>query len=79
MKIYITNYDKTMEAAQGANLLEVLRAAGFGPDAPCGGKGTCGKCKVLVDGVEVPFIPLFVPLVFAYSQDALKTSDTKTL
>ena len=53
MKIYITNYDKTMEAAQGANLLEVLRAAGFGPDAPCGGNGTCGKCKVLVDGVEV--------------------------
>ena len=53
MKIYITNYDKTLEAESGTNLLAVLREAGYGPDAPCGGKGTCGKCKVLLDGAEV--------------------------
>jgi len=29
-------------------LLEVLRAAGIEIDAPCGGAGTCGKCKVLI-------------------------------
>ena len=52
MKLYITNENMTIEAPAGANLLEVLRAAGFGPDAPCGGKGTCGKCKVLVNGNE---------------------------
>ena len=52
MKLYITNADKTLEVPAGANLLEVLRAAGFGPDAPCGGKGTCGKCRVLVNGSE---------------------------
>ncbi len=34
------------------NLLEVLRQLNMAPDAPCGGKGTCGKCKVLVDGKE---------------------------
>ena len=30
----------------------MLRENGLHPDAPCGGKGKCGKCKVLVDGVE---------------------------
>ena len=52
MKIYITDHNKTIEAGAGENLLAVLRAADFGPDAPCGGKGTCGKCKVLVNGTE---------------------------
>ena len=52
MKLYITNENMMLEAPAGANLLEVLRTAGFGPDAPCGGKGTCGKCKVLVNGKE---------------------------
>ena len=41
-----------MEADHGANLLQVLRSAGVLMDAPCGGNGRCGKCRVLVDGVE---------------------------
>ena len=52
MKILIKNEHITLEAQAGENLLAVLRNAGFGPDAPCGGKGTCGKCKVLVNGEE---------------------------
>lgn len=52
MNVYITNENITLEVAAGTNLLQALRAAGFGPDAPCGGKGTCGKCKVLVNGAE---------------------------
>lgn len=36
----------------GQGLLEVLRQRGLSPDAPCGGKGTCGKCRVLVNGRE---------------------------
>ena len=52
MKILIKNEYVTLEAQAGENLLAVLRNAGFGPDAPCGGKGTCGKCKVLVNGEE---------------------------
>lgn len=39
--------------ADGENLLKALRSAGVSPDAPCGGSGTCGKCKVLIDGQEV--------------------------
>lgn len=38
---------------KGTNLIEALRGAGLGVDAPCGGKGTCGKCTVTVDGQKV--------------------------
>ncbi|MCI8416091.1 MAG: DUF4445 domain-containing protein [Lachnospiraceae bacterium] len=33
-------------AREGMTLLEAQIAAGLRPDAPCGGKGTCGKCLV---------------------------------
>ena len=39
-----------LTAPAGSNLLEVLRANGLAPDAPCGGNGICGKCTVTVDG-----------------------------
>ena len=52
MKLRIQDLDRVIDAPAGANLLEVLRENGLHPDAPCGGKGKCGKCKVLVDGVE---------------------------
>lgn len=32
----------------GSNLMELLRAAGLGISAPCGGHGLCGKCSVLL-------------------------------
>ena len=31
---------------QGITLLQAQQAAGLAPDAPCGGRGTCGKCLV---------------------------------
>ncbi len=37
----------------GGTVLEAQIAAGLRPDAPCGGRGTCGKCKVLLEGTEV--------------------------
>ena len=37
----------------GTSLLSAQIAAGLRPDAPCGGKGTCGKCKVGLEGKEV--------------------------
>lgn len=40
----------TLTVPEGSNLLEVLRANGLAPDAPCGGNGICGKCTVTVDG-----------------------------
>lgn len=52
MKLLIQNHNRWIEVQEGAVLLEVLRSWGYQPDAPCGGKGTCGKCRVLVDGEE---------------------------
>lgn len=40
-------------ANHGDNLLQVLRIAGAAPEAPCGGNGTCGKCRATVNGKEV--------------------------
>ena len=37
----------------GTTLLQAQILAGLRPDAPCGGKGTCGKCRVYLDGREV--------------------------
>ncbi len=39
--------------APGTNLLAALKRNGVYPDAPCGGNGKCGKCKVSVNGTEV--------------------------
>ena len=38
---------------ENTTLLQAQIVAGLRPDAPCGGKGTCGKCRVWVDGREV--------------------------
>lgn len=37
-------------ASRGDTLLSALRAKGFGITAPCGGNGTCGKCRVRILG-----------------------------
>ena len=51
-QIHITNLNQNFAAAEGTTLLALLRTHDLAPEAPCGGHGTCGKCKVLVDGVE---------------------------
>ena len=43
----------TVNAAAGENLLQVLRTAGVKLDTPCNGNGTCGKCRVKLDGGRV--------------------------
>ena len=52
-KLRITGDAGEITAAPGAVLSDVLRQAGYAPDSPCGGQGSCGKCKVLADGAEV--------------------------
>ncbi len=53
MKYPVTFIRENMvyEAEEGMTILEAERKAGLAPDAPCGGNGKCGKCRVLVDGV----------------------------
>ncbi len=43
----------TIQTEAGTTVLQAQIAAGLRPDAPCGGKGTCGKCRVRIDGAEV--------------------------
>lgn len=50
--LHILPRNITVTVSGGRNLLHVLREAGGCPDAPCGGNGTCGKCKVIIDGKE---------------------------
>ena len=38
----------TVELPEGALLLEGARLAGLSVEMPCGGKGTCGKCRVRI-------------------------------
>ncbi|MCI7639575.1 MAG: ASKHA domain-containing protein [Clostridiales bacterium] len=52
MKLIILDQNRVIEVPAGTNLLEALRENGLHPDAPCGGRGKCGKCKVMADGAE---------------------------
>lgn len=40
----------SIETIVGTKLSDVLRENGFSVDAPCGGRGTCGKCKIRARG-----------------------------
>ena len=56
MKQYTVTFQpegKCVTVPEGTDLLQAQILAKLRPDAPCGGKGTCGKCKVLLDGKEV--------------------------
>ena len=43
----------SVAVSENCDLLQAQILAGLRPDAPCGGKGTCGKCQVWIDGQEV--------------------------
>lgn len=56
MERYRVDFEKEQivyEAEEGMTLLEAEIAAGLVPDAPCGGAGKCGKCRVTADGRKV--------------------------
>lgn len=48
---------KTVEVEKGTSLMDAARKAGVFIDAPCGGKGQCGKCRVKVLGGENRYQP----------------------
>lgn len=49
-RVTVLPQNVNIQAADGEQLLAVLRRASLRVDAPCGGQGQCGKCGVLVDG-----------------------------
>jgi ferredoxin len=58
LTIVIGDEQRTLHAADGANLRRVLLDAGISPYAPltqklnCGGRGLCATCGVLIDSGE---------------------------
>ena len=49
---------------KGETLLDVLRAHGYAIEAPCGGMGTCGKCRVRIyteDGTQEEILACRTP------------------
>jgi len=52
--ITVIGYDKKIKARSGQSLMNVLRGAGMPVEFPCGGCGTCGKCRVKVNNPPPP-------------------------
>jgi uncharacterized 2Fe-2S/4Fe-4S cluster protein (DUF4445 family) len=52
IKIITSDNISIIESAVGHSLLDVLRINGYNIYAPCGGKGTCGKCRVKITGED---------------------------
>ncbi len=48
MRVNFVKENVSIEVKEGTSLLEAEILAGLAPDSPCGGKGKCGKCEVLV-------------------------------
>ena len=44
--------ESILEAEEHQNLLRILKNNGYALDAPCGGNGSCHKCRITVDGTE---------------------------
>ena len=56
MKQYTVTFlpdDRSIAVPEGTSLLQAQILAELRPDAPCGGRGTCGKCLVTLDGEKV--------------------------
>jgi uncharacterized 2Fe-2S/4Fe-4S cluster protein (DUF4445 family) len=43
-----------VEVDEGATLMVAARAAGIDISSTCGGEGTCGRCRVVISGGEMP-------------------------
>jgi uncharacterized 2Fe-2S/4Fe-4S cluster protein (DUF4445 family) len=50
IKIITSENIEILETDTGQSLLDILRKNGYNIYAPCGGKGTCGKCRVNIAG-----------------------------
>ena len=51
--VTFTNCRRQIRVEPNTTILQAARQLGMVLDAPCGGNGTCGKCKVKMNGKEV--------------------------
>ncbi len=55
VRVVLHGFRSEIEVQRGANLLSAVRAAGLGIDSECGGRGTCGACRVrFLEGAPPP-------------------------
>ena len=52
-KVYILPEQLEITVPNPISLMKALQDEGIYINAPCGGNGKCGKCKVMIDGEEV--------------------------
>lgn len=64
-KVYFSPAGREAEAREGVNLLEAARLAGVFLDGDCGGRGSCGKCRVLAREGLSPLTPIEKKLLSA--------------
>jgi uncharacterized 2Fe-2S/4Fe-4S cluster protein (DUF4445 family) len=51
VRVHVNGKIKEFKVKPGKNILEFLRDNSIDIPTPCGGKGTCGKCRVKVKGI----------------------------
>jgi uncharacterized 2Fe-2S/4Fe-4S cluster protein (DUF4445 family) len=51
IKVHNNNTVKNINFTEGASLLQILQNHNYKVEAPCGGNGTCGKCRVKIKQV----------------------------
>lgn len=51
--IIFSNSGQTISVATGTTILQAAQQLGLDITAPCGGNGTCGKCRVKINGEKV--------------------------
>ncbi len=56
-KVVFSNQEKQIEVPEGTTLLEAARLADVHLNASCNGKGSCGKCRLVVESGKVETSP----------------------
>lgn len=55
-RVAIEGLERSVQVPEGTKLLEALCSLDPGIEAPCGGQGRCGKCRVLIGDSGVPSV-----------------------
>jgi len=53
LKVIVNPLDRVLIARKGDILLNILRESGIRIESLCGGKGSCGKCRVILESGKV--------------------------
>ena len=48
--VYFPEYAKRIDVESGITIAEMARNSGIAVDQPCAGRGSCGKCRILLEG-----------------------------